>query len=96
MAAMSPRTRAASVPGSRSGKFRSATSLKWATVSTVAGALSVGNGTRSRWLVPLPGDDLGPVALRPGRLGDQRQGAVKRLALVGADGHVLLHVGRSE
>lgn len=67
-----------------------------ATVATVAGALSVTNGTRSRWLVPLPGDDLGPVALRPGRLGDQRQGAAKRLALVAADGHVLLHLGRSE
>ena len=67
-----------------------------ATVTTVAGALSVTNGSRSRWLVPLPGDDLGPVALRPGRLGDQRQGAVKRLALVAADGHVLLHLGRSE
>lgn len=67
-----------------------------ATVTTVAGALSVTNGSRSRWLVPLPGDDLGPVALRPGRLGDQRQGAVKRLALVAPDGHVLLHLGRSE
>ncbi|QIK67050.1 hypothetical protein G7072_12480 [Nocardioides sp. HDW12B] len=67
-----------------------------ARITATSTALVVHNGSTRRWWLPGPGRSGAPVALRPGRLADPRQGPVTRLALVDAEGAVLLHLARSE